>query len=57
MKTISFVIPVYNEEKRLSKTFKALKEILSPRGQLVLSGAEGLKLEEVIFVDDGSNDN
>lgn len=56
MKTISFVIPVYNEAKRLSKTFKALEELRLPRG-LALSGAEGLKLEEVIFVDDGSIDN
>ncbi len=47
MKTISFVIPVYNEEKRLSKTFKALKELELPYG---------LKLEEVIFVNDGSTD-
>lgn len=56
MKTISFVIPVYNEEKRLSKTFKALEKLQPPRGRLALSGVEGLKLEEVIFVDDGSND-
>lgn len=48
MKTITFVIPVFNEEKRLNKTFSALKAFKTPRG---------LKLEEVIFVDDGSNDN
>lgn len=47
MKTISFVIPVYNEAKRLSKTFKALEELRLPRG---------LRLEEVIFVNDGSTD-
>lgn len=48
MKTISFVIPVYNEEKRIGKTIKAL-----------LGGVSfaGLKLEKVIFVDDGSRDN
>ena len=47
MKTISFVIPVYNEEKRIAKTIKAL-----------LGGFSfvGLKLEKVIFVDDGSKD-
>lgn len=47
MKTLSFVIPVYNEEKRIGKTIKAL-----------LGGFSfaGLKLEKVIFVDDGSKD-
>lgn len=47
MKTISFVIPVYNEEKRIGKTIKAL-----------LGGVSfaGLKLEKLIFVDDGSKD-
>lgn len=48
MKTLSIVIPVYNEQERLHKTFKALKELRVPRG---------LKLEKVIFVDDGSTDN
>ena len=47
MKTISFVIPIFNEEKRINKTFKALKRFKVP---------EGLKLSEVIFVDDGSED-
>lgn len=47
MITISFVIPVYNEEKRLEKTFKSLSELRLPRG---------LKLEKVIFVNDGSTD-
>ncbi|MBI5044822.1 MAG: glycosyltransferase family 2 protein [Candidatus Levybacteria bacterium] len=47
MKTISFVIPVYNEEKRLDKTFTALEELVLPRG---------LKLNQVIFVNDGSTD-
>lgn len=48
MKTISFIIPVYNEEKRLAKTFKALRELKLPKS---------LNLESVIFVDDGSTDN
>lgn len=48
MKTISFVIPVYNEEKRLHKTFSALESFVVP---------EVLKLQEVIFVNDGSTDN
>lgn len=47
MKTISFIIPVYNEEKRLYKTQEALMKLRMPRG---------LKLEEIIFVDDGSTD-
>jgi glycosyltransferase involved in cell wall biosynthesis len=48
MKTLSIVIPVYNEEKRLNKTFKAL------------SGGfnfNEIQLERVIFIDDGSTDN
>lgn len=47
MKTISFIIPVFNEEKRLKKTFLALKKLQLPYG---------LKLAEVIFVNDGSKD-
>lgn len=47
MKSISFVIPVYNEEKRFKKTFKAFNELSVPRG---------LKLKEIIFVNDGSSD-
>lgn len=47
MKTLSFVIPVYNEAQRLQKTFTALEELTLPRG---------LKLEDVIFVNDGSED-
>lgn len=48
MKTISFVIPVYNEEKRLKKAFTALEKGFS---------FDGIKLEKVIFVNDGSTDN
>lgn len=46
-KTLSFVIPVYNEELRLGITFKALSGLQLPRG---------LTLSEVIFVNDGSTD-
>ena len=48
MKTLSFVIPVYNEEKRIGKTIKAL-----------MKGVyfNGIKLEKIIFVDDGSKDD
>lgn len=47
MKTLSFVIPVYNEEKRIHRTFKALSSVTLPYG---------LKLEKVVFVNDGSTD-
>lgn len=47
MKTVSFVIPIYNEEKRLEKTIRALLDGFNFRG---------IKLSEVIFVDDGSDD-
>jgi dolichyl-phosphate beta-glucosyltransferase len=47
MKTISIVIPVYNEEERLPRTFEALSRLRLPRG---------LRLEKVIFVNDGSMD-
>lgn len=47
MKTLSIVIPVFNEEKRLTKTFEALKS---------LPDYTGLTLNEVIFVNDGSYD-
>ena len=47
MKTISLVIPVYNEEARLDKTFSSLASFSLPGG---------LMLEKVIFVDDGSTD-
>lgn len=46
-KTITFVIPVYNEEARIGKTFEALRKLRLPAG---------LKLEEIIFVNDGSTD-
>jgi dolichyl-phosphate beta-glucosyltransferase len=47
MKTLSFVIPFYNEEKRIKKTINAL-----------LAGFyfNEIKLEEIIFVNDGSKD-
>lgn len=48
MKNISFIIPVYNEQERINKTFQALRELQLPHG---------LTLKEVIFVNDGSTDN
>jgi dolichyl-phosphate beta-glucosyltransferase len=47
-KTISFIIPLYNEEKRLYKTINALKSAMIP---------VGLVLEDIIFVNDGSSDD
>ena len=46
-KTISYLIPVYNEEKRLIKSAAALRNAVIP--------AE-LELEKIIFVNDGSTD-
>lgn len=47
-KTISFVIPVYNEEKRIVKTVTALRNAVVP---------EYLNLDKIIFVNDGSTDS
>src|SRR3989440_7138720 len=47
MITVSFIIPVANEEKRLEKTFTALQTVRVPHG---------IRLTEVIFVNDGSTD-
>jgi len=44
---ISLVIPVYNEEENLKLLYQKLKETLEPLG----------KEHEIIFVDDGSQDN
>lgn len=46
-KTISYLIPVYNEEKRLIKSVVALRNATVP---------SELKLEKIIFVNDGSTD-
>ncbi|MBU1089076.1 glycosyltransferase, partial [Patescibacteria group bacterium] len=48
MITINFVIPAYNEQKRLEKTFKALNSFRPPKG---------IKITKVIFVNDGSTDS
>ena len=46
MKTISLVIPIFNEEENLSPLYQALKAVM-----------EGMKVAyEVIFIDDGSDD-
>lgn len=48
-KSLTIVIPVYNEAARLGKTFTALIDPHIPWGIF--------DLEEIIFVDDGSRDN
>ncbi|MCX7996639.1 MAG: glycosyltransferase family 2 protein [Patescibacteria group bacterium] len=45
--SVSFVIPVYNEEDRIGTTLTALKQLRMPAG---------LTLKEVIFINDGSKD-
>lgn len=47
-KTLTIIIPVFNEGERIKKTFLALEKFKSPRG---------IRVEEIIFVDDGSTDN
>lgn len=47
MKSLSLIIPLYNEESRLPMTFQALIDF---------AGRRLLPLDEVIFVDDGSGD-
>src|SRR3990167_9529243 len=48
MKTLSIVIPLYNEDGRISATLNILEKGFK---------YDGLKLEKLIFVDDGSTDN
>lgn len=47
MKTLSIVIPVYNEEERIEKCFQALRKFKPPKEVVV---------DRVIFVSDGSTD-
>ena len=48
MTTLDIIIPVYNESSRLKLTFQALNSFVPPRG---------IKVNKVIFVNDGSTDN
>ncbi len=48
MKTLTVVIPVYNEEKRIHLAFNAVNKLKNPRG---------VRVEKIIFVNDGSYDN
>ncbi|RJR24797.1 glycosyltransferase [Candidatus Microgenomates bacterium] len=47
MKTLTVIVPLYNEEKRLKKTLGYLVNYKSPKS---------IKIEKLIFVDDGSKD-
>ncbi len=48
MKTISLIIPTYNENNRIEKTLKTLKKGFN---------FNGVKIDEIIFSDDGSTDD
>lgn len=48
MKTLTVVIPVYNEEKRIQLSFNAVNKLKNPRG---------VRVEKIVFVNDGSRDN
>ena len=50
-RTLAIVVPAYNEERRLGALFTALE----CDGDRAASTA-GLRLEEVIVIDDGSTD-
>jgi len=50
MKTISILIPAYNEEKRLPSTLKKWQEFLNNKKSLEY------KIKEIIIIDDGSED-
>lgn len=47
-KTVSIVIPIYNESKRIHRAFSTLTSFVPPKG---------IKIKSVIFVNDGSTDN
>ncbi len=48
IKSLSIILPLYNEEIRLKQTFKKIIEFIK---------RNKIKFKEFIFVDDGSNDN
>ena len=49
IKSISIVLPLFNEASRLNKTFQEVKKFIKKKNKI--------KSKEFIFVDDGSNDN
>jgi len=48
LNSLSIILPLYNEEKRLNETFKKI---------IKFSKKDKIKFKEFIFVDDGSSDN
>jgi dolichyl-phosphate beta-glucosyltransferase len=50
IRTISVIIPAYNEEKRLPKTLQKWQDFLNTKNNL------DYKISEIIVVDDGSKD-
>jgi len=50
MKTISILVPAYNEEKRLPSTLKKWQKFLVARNNL------NYEISEIIIIDDGSKD-
>jgi dolichyl-phosphate beta-glucosyltransferase len=51
MKSLTIIIPCYNEEKRLPKTFNLLKKSIDS------GNFSGINLKTIMIVDDGSKDN
>jgi glycosyltransferase involved in cell wall biosynthesis len=54
---VSIVIPAYNEEKRLPRTFERIRDYLRVRPTNAGVAAHGSIITEIIVVDDGSQDN
>ena len=48
IKSVSIILPLYNEEKRLKNTFNKISKFLSNNN---------IKYKEIVFVDDGSTDD
>ena len=48
IESLTIILPLYNEEKRLKESFKKISKFLANNR---------IKIKELIFVDDGSTDN
>jgi len=48
IKSVSIILPLYNEEKRLKNTFNKISKFLSNNN---------IKYKEIVFVDDGTTNN
>lgn len=57
MKTISVLIPAYNEEKRLPKTLQLWQKFMShPPAEKQVAKNNEIKIREILIIDDGSED-